>query len=169
MHQLIFNLLHKKEPKYPSSPMARTTALGFTLFLSFCRAYQTRAYRVTTLKMVEGHSVHRVAARHTQRLVGKSFTAWSPNKRFSEGANAIDGKKFLRIEAVGKNLFAFFGDDSDPVVVHVHFGMAGNWAVYFDETPPEPTKTKCVKSSCSLSCTAEYGSPYLASCIRSFD
>jgi formamidopyrimidine-DNA glycosylase len=91
--------------------------------------------------MVEGHSVHRVAERHRQRLVGKSFTAWSPNKRFSEGANAINGKKFLRIEAVGKNLFAFFGEDSDPVVVHVHFGMAGNWAVYFDETPPEPTKT----------------------------
>jgi formamidopyrimidine-DNA glycosylase len=98
--------------------------------------------------MVEGHSVHRVAARHTQRLVGKSFTAWSPNKRFSEGANAIDGKKFLRIEAVGKNLFAFFGDDSDPVVVHVHFGMAGNWAVYFDETAPEPTKTNRLRLEC---------------------
>jgi formamidopyrimidine-DNA glycosylase len=98
--------------------------------------------------MVEGHSVHRVAARHTQRLVGKSFTAWSPNKRFSEGANAINGKKFLRIEAVGKNLFAFFGDESDPVVVHVHFGMAGNWAVYFDETPPEPTKTNRLRLEC---------------------
>lgn len=134
-------LLHNNEQKIVSSPMARTTALGFTLLLSFCRAYQTRAYRATTLKMVEGHSVHRVAERHRQRLVGKSFTAWSPNKRFEAGANAINGQKFLRIEAVGKNLFAFFGDESDPVVVHVHFGMAGNWAVYFDETPPEPTKT----------------------------
>jgi formamidopyrimidine-DNA glycosylase len=128
--------------------MARTTALGFTLLLSFCRAYQTRAYRATTLKMVEGHSVHRVAALHRKRLVGKSFTAWSPNKRFSEGANAISGKKFSRIEAVGKNLFAFFGDDNDPVVMHVHFGMAGNWAVYFDETPPEPTSTNRLRLEC---------------------
>ena len=98
--------------------------------------------------MVEGHSVHRVAALHRKRLVGKTFTAWSPNKRFSEGANAINGKKFSRIEAVGKNLFAFFGDDSDPVVVHVHFGMAGNWAVYFDETPPEPTSTNRLRLEC---------------------
>jgi formamidopyrimidine-DNA glycosylase len=128
--------------------MVRTAALGFSLLLSFCKAYQTRAYRGTTLKMVEGHSVHRVASLHKQRLVGKSFTAWSPNKRFTEGANAINGKKFLRIEAVGKNLFAFFGDDSDPVVVHVHFGMAGNWAVYFDETPPEPSKTNRLRLEC---------------------
>jgi formamidopyrimidine-DNA glycosylase len=128
--------------------MVRTTALKFTVLLSFCRAYQTRAYRLTTLKMVEGHSVHRVAALHRKRLVGKSFTAWSPNKRFSEGAEAISGKKFSRIEAVGKNLFAFFGDDSDPVVMHVHFGMAGNWAVYFDETPPEPTPTNRLRLEC---------------------
>jgi formamidopyrimidine-DNA glycosylase len=76
-------------------------------------------------------------------LVGKSFTAWSPNGRFKDGAKAIDGKVFSRIEAVGKNLFAFFGSekDDDIVVVHVHFGMAGNWAVYLDEAAPEPTKT----------------------------
>jgi formamidopyrimidine-DNA glycosylase len=95
--------------------------------------------------MVEGHSVARVASLHRKRLVGKSFTAWSPNKRFVEGANVIDGKVFSRIEAVGKNLFAFFGDDDkyddSVIVVRVHFGMAGNWAVYFNEEAPEPTKT----------------------------
>ena len=81
--------------------------------------------------MVEGHSVHRVAALHRQRLVGKTFRAKSPNGRFVQGAKAIDGKVFSRIEAVGKNLFAFFGKggggDDDVVVVHVHFGMAGAW------------------------------------------
>lgn len=92
--------------------------------------------------MVEGHSVHRVATFHRQRLIGKKFLAWSPNGRFREGAQAITGKVFSRIEAVGKNLFAFFGDTTDPVVVHIHFGMAGNWAVYDNSTkPPEPTKT----------------------------
>ena len=102
-----------------------------------------------SINMVEGHSVARVASLHRQRLVGKRFLATSPNKRFVEGANAINGKVFSRIEAVGKNLFAFFGgdgtngngNDADVVVVRVHFGMAGNWAVYFNEEAPEPTKT----------------------------
>ena len=84
--------------------------------------------------MVEGHSVHRVATFHRQRLVGRQFRATSPNRRFTDGARAIDGKLFVRIEAVGKNLFAFFADAMDEtenvVVVHVHFGMAGNWSVH---------------------------------------
>lgn len=95
--------------------------------------------------MVEGHSVHRVATLHRQRLLGKRFTAWSPNGRFKEGASLINNLPFYRIEAVGKNLFAFFGDESreqSSVVVHVHFGMAGNWAVYDDpSTAPEPSGT----------------------------
>lgn len=119
-----------------------------SLFLiTFRRVY---SFRLTTaLKMVEGHSVHRVATMHRQRLVGKKFVAWSPNGRFKEGANAINGKVFSKIEAVGKNLFAFFGDgDDDLVVVHVHFGMAGNWAVYLEETPPEPTGTNRLRLEC---------------------
>ena len=95
--------------------------------------------------MVEGHSVHRVAALHRQRLLGKKFTAWSPNGRFKEGAALISDLPFYRIEAVGKNLFAFFGDETmeeKSIVVHVHFGMAGNWAVYEDpSTATEPTST----------------------------
>ena len=65
--------------------------------------------------MVEGHSVHRVAARHRQKLVGKKFACTSPNGRFTEGAAAINNKTFRAIEAVGKNLFAWFGkgDDDD--------------------------------------------------------
>ena len=80
--------------------------------------------------MVEGHSVHRVAASHTKRLCGKVFKATSPNGRFTDGAKAISGRKFARIEAVGKNLFAFFAAAGHPdVVVHVHFGMSGRWSV----------------------------------------
>jgi formamidopyrimidine-DNA glycosylase len=97
------------------------------------------------LRMVEGHSVHRVAALHRQRLLGKKFTAWSPNGRFKEGAALINDQPFYRIEAVGKNLFAFFGDEQmeeKSTVVHVHFGMAGNWAVYEDpSSAAEPTAT----------------------------
>ena len=78
--------------------------------------------------MVEGHSVHRVAASHRIRLVGKKFACTSPNGRFTEGAAAINNKPFRAIEAVGKNLFAFFAAPNEPdIVVHVHFGMSGRW------------------------------------------
>ena len=91
--------------------------------------------------MVEGHSVHRVAARHRQKLVGKKFACTSPNGRFTEGAAAINNKPFRAIEAVGKNLFAWFGKgDDEDVCVHVHFGMAGNWAV-FEGGEPDTTAT----------------------------
>jgi formamidopyrimidine-DNA glycosylase len=83
-----------------------------------------------TLGMVEGHSVHRLAVSHTKRLVGRAFKATSPNKRFTDGARAIDGRTLCRMEAVGKNLFAFFAMAGKPeVVVNVHFGMSGRWSV----------------------------------------
>jgi hypothetical protein len=72
----------------------------------------------------------------------------------------------MRMEAVGKNLFAFFDaaedgsynaklndkrssvsgsvdDDNDVIVVHVHFGMSGVWAIYDTamETEPETKPT----------------------------
>ena len=91
--------------------------------------------------MVEGHSVHRVAHRHRTNLVGSSFKATSPNGRFTAGAALISALTFSAIEAVGKNLFAFFGDIQDPHVVHVHFGMSGAWAIHPSATAPPPTPT----------------------------
>ncbi|EKX52430.1 hypothetical protein GUITHDRAFT_157061 [Guillardia theta CCMP2712] len=96
--------------------------------------------------MVEGHSVHRVAAAHRQKLVGKVFRASSPNGRFADGARAIDGKKYHRIEAVGKNLFAFFGEDAGNfIVLHVHFGMSGQWSIFDqnkEDVPPVTSTTR---------------------------
>jgi formamidopyrimidine-DNA glycosylase len=128
--------------------------------------------------MVEGHSVHRLASAFRSKLVGRKFAASSPNGRFVEGAAAIEGRVLTRMEAVGKNLFAFFdrvGDDDDDgrvrstsggggdddcdgrcgsgrfedntnargeddvvVVVHVHFGMSGVWAIHDTAVEPEP-------------------------------
>ena len=75
--------------------------------------------------------MHRVVALHRRRLVGRRFRATSPNGRFADGAALIDGRTFVSIEAIGKNLFAWFaGERGAPdVVVHVHFGMAGAWPV----------------------------------------
>ncbi|KAG8466181.1 hypothetical protein KFE25_001937 [Diacronema lutheri] len=82
--------------------------------------------------MVEGHGVHRVAHALRSKLVGRTLNASSPNGRFADGAAAIDNLPFSRVEAIGKNLFAFFGEGAaqGPVVVHVHFGMAGVWAIF---------------------------------------
>ena len=123
-------------------------ALAIIFLISLSHLLQpTAALSSSTLKMVEGHSVHRIASRFRSSLVGKKFAATSPNGRFVDGARAIDGKVLSRMEAVGKNLFAFFtshdnvsscsqGDD-DLVVMHVHFGMSGMWPI-FNTTAEEP-------------------------------
>ena len=91
--------------------------------------------------MVEGHQCHRVAASHRQTLLGKAFTAVSPNGRFKEGAAAINQKPLTRIEVHGKNLFYFFGSlPAKVVVVHIHFGMAGAFKTC-SLPGPEPTDT----------------------------
>ena len=97
--------------------------------------------------MVEGHGVHRVATRHKQLLLGKKFAATSPNGRFADGARAIHGKKLCRIEAIGKNLFYFFGGGKGGVVhvVHIHFGMSGRFATFpAGGAPPVKATTRLV-------------------------
>ena len=111
--------------------------------------------------MVEGHSVHRVCHRIRAQFLNNAYKASSPNKRFTEGAHAIDGRKLSRVEvkvlnigrqdhtvtsqAIGKNLLVFFGgesyDNQQADVVHIHFGMAGAWSVYDAGKAPEATAT----------------------------
>jgi formamidopyrimidine-DNA glycosylase len=43
------------------------------------------------------------------------------------------------MEAVGKNLFAFFGPNN--IVVHVHFGMSGVWSLHKQHEEPEVKAT----------------------------
>jgi len=92
--------------------------------------------------MVEGHQVHRVAILHRQRLLNSKFKATSPNGKFSAGAKAVNGRKLARVEAIGKNLFYFFGDEAEEsheqAVVHVHFGMSGQFRLH---RPPGPEPT----------------------------
>ena len=92
--------------------------------------------------MVEGHSVHRIAVSLSRRLCGRRFKASSPNSRFSDGAKLINNREFNRIEAIGKNLFAFFAAVGKPdVVMHVHFGMSGRWSLEDSSRAREPTST----------------------------
>ena len=71
------------------------------------------------------------------------MVATSPNGRFTAGAAAINGAQFERLDAIGKNLFAFFRQRAGLAeqCVHVHFGMSGRWAVFDVKEAPEPTPT----------------------------
>lgn len=112
-----------------------TRFFAIALLLIYCKVDSV----ALVLKMVEGHSVHRLASRFRHALVGRKFTASSPNGRFSEGSKAINGSRLTRMEAVGKNLFAFFSPGD--IVVHVHFGMSGVWSLHDSNEEPDVKAT----------------------------
>eukprot|EP00929_Paragymnodinium_shiwhaense_P074723 TRINITY_DN38247_c0_g1_i1.p1 TRINITY_DN38247_c0_g1~~TRINITY_DN38247_c0_g1_i1.p1 ORF type:complete len:365 (+),score=78.11 TRINITY_DN38247_c0_g1_i1:61-1155(+) len=91
--------------------------------------------------MVEGDGCHRVAREHKKQLLGRKLIASSPNGKFKGGAAALNkiGGVLRRIEVHGKNMFYFFGSKGkgSMVVVHVHFGMAGQFGTFHEE--PETT------------------------------
>lgn len=90
--------------------------------------------------MVEGHGCHRVAHFHRQKLLNRKFKATSPNGRFTDGAAAINNQPLTRIEVHGKNLFYFFGNETNnQEVVHFHFGMAGAFSLHAFPHEPKPT------------------------------
>ncbi|GAB2516752.1 Fpg/Nei family DNA glycosylase [Paramicrobacterium agarici] len=74
--------------------------------------------------MPEGHSVHRIARQFDRNFVGRVVAASSPQGRFVEGATVLDGRELREVFAVGKQMFADFGDDT---WLRVHLGMYGAW------------------------------------------
>ena len=82
--------------------------------------------------MPEGHSIHRLARRHRQLLVGHEVTTSSPQGRFVEGAASLDGRVLASTEAWGKHLFHRY----DDLWLHVHLGLFGRFRDGRGE-PPE--------------------------------
>lgn len=74
--------------------------------------------------MPEGHSVHRIARQFTANFVGEVCHASSPQGRFAEGAALLDGSVMEECFAVGKQMFARFGEG---VWLRVHLGIYGAW------------------------------------------
>jgi formamidopyrimidine-DNA glycosylase len=65
-----------------------------------------------------------------------------PKREFATEAALISHKPLTRIEAVGKNLFYFFGSKELPrQVVHIHFGMSGRFRVHSQSQAPAVTPT----------------------------
>ena len=73
--------------------------------------------------MPEGHTIHRLARRHSRLLQGRAVAASSPQGRAVEAAAAIDGRVLERVDAHGKHLLYRFGEES----LHVHLGLYGRF------------------------------------------
>ncbi|HEX4905053.1 MAG TPA: DNA-formamidopyrimidine glycosylase family protein, partial [Acidimicrobiales bacterium] len=73
--------------------------------------------------MPEGHTVHRLARRHTKLLRGKAVRVTSPQGRFADAA-LVDGQVLRGAEAWGKHLFHAY---DNGLFVHVHLGIYGEF------------------------------------------
>jgi endonuclease VIII len=80
----------------------------------------------------EGHTIHRLAARHRELFAGDRLAVASPQGRFASGAALVDGRLLLDTEAYGKHLLHHYEGDRS---VHVHLGLYGKFA---DGVPPVP-------------------------------
>src|SRR3954463_7222550 len=72
----------------------------------------------------EGHTIHRLAARHRELFAGQVVRISSPQGRFAAGAELISGRTLERTEAYGKHLLHHFPDDR---TLHVHLGLYGRF------------------------------------------
>ncbi|MEU0807770.1 MULTISPECIES: DNA-formamidopyrimidine glycosylase family protein [unclassified Streptomyces] len=87
--------------------------------------------------MPEGHTIHRLAADHSELFGGRAVRAASPQGKFADGAALIDGQVLEHAEAHGKHLFLSFAATG---WVHVHLGLFGKYSLGPAPAPP-PTET----------------------------
>jgi endonuclease-8 len=73
--------------------------------------------------MPEGNEIHRWAERHAAAFAGKAVRVDGPQGRFTD-SDVLDGRKLLRVRAVGKHLGYDFGKDR---ILHVHLGLQGDF------------------------------------------
>ncbi len=91
--------------------------------------------------MPEGHSVHRIARQFALHFVGHRVAVSSPQGRFAEGAELLDGLTMTDSQAVGKQMFLEFAADEDSprLWLRVHLGIYGAWDFAGDITTDAST------------------------------
>ncbi len=86
--------------------------------------------------MPEGHTIHRLAKQHQKRYRRQHVSVSSPQGKFVEGADAVNGHVFDKATAWGKHLFHHY---SGGRIVHVHLGLYGKFNEFtVDAGVPEP-------------------------------
>ncbi|MGI5375405.1 Fpg/Nei family DNA glycosylase [Streptomyces sp. CA-251387] len=87
--------------------------------------------------MPEGHTIHRLAQDYAAAFLGTTPHVTSPQGKFSDAADLLNGSELTHTEAHGKHLFLGFRDAD---WIHIHLGLFGK--VNFGGTPaPPPTDT----------------------------
>src|SRR5688500_4295679 len=81
-------------------------------------------YPDIVVAMPEGHTIHRLAQRHTELFAGKAVSADSPQGRFAAGASLINKAKLESAEAYGKHLLHNY---STGHTLHIHLGLYGKF------------------------------------------
>lgn len=84
--------------------------------------------------MPEGHVIHRIARDHARDFTGQRLIVCSPQGRFAEGADALNGCRLQRVEAYGKHLLYQWSND---LLLHIHLGLYGKFRKHRNP-PPEP-------------------------------
>lgn len=74
--------------------------------------------------MPEGHVLHRLANRLKKDFRGQALQVSSPQGRFAESAQLLDGTEIVSAHAHGKHLFIEF---EAARFVHIHLGLYGKW------------------------------------------
>jgi endonuclease-8 len=82
--------------------------------------------------MPEGNEIHRWAERHTDAFAGKPVRVDGPQGRFSD-VEVLDGRKLVKVMAVGKHLGYDFGKDR---ILHIHLGLQGDFTEGSGPLPP---------------------------------
>ena len=83
--------------------------------------------------MPEGHTLHRLAREQQRLFGGRPVRLSSPQGRFVEGAEALDGHVLRRAEAYGKHLLHRY---DNGLILHVHLGLYGKFLSGVGEPPP---------------------------------
>ncbi|ANP55050.1 endonuclease-8 [Streptomyces griseochromogenes] len=87
--------------------------------------------------MPEGHTIHRLAQDYAACFQDTAPRVTSPQGKFSDAADLLDGALLTGTEAHGKHLFLRFRDTD---WIHIHLGLFGK--VGFGSAPaPPPTDT----------------------------
>src|SRR5207245_10281824 len=72
----------------------------------------------------EGHTIHRLAARHAELFAGRPVKATSPQGRFTDGAAHLSGRVLDGTDAYGKHLLHRY---AGGLTLHVHLGLYGRF------------------------------------------
>ncbi|UQU65994.1 Fpg/Nei family DNA glycosylase [Couchioplanes caeruleus] len=75
--------------------------------------------------MPEGHTIHRLAARHRELFAGHAVAVSSPQGRFAAGAALLTGRTLTDTEAYGKHLLHHYEGE---LSLHIHLGLYGKFA-----------------------------------------